>query len=66
MTFSTHSPPPAWWSDTQKPVSPEGEEAAVRRVGPHSVISHDSALALYNLFDALPDAIHVTVPRLDF
>ena len=33
------------------------------RTGPHSVISHDSALALYDLSDALPDAIHVTVPR---
>ncbi len=33
------------------------------RTGPHSVISHDSALALYELSDALPDAVHVTVPR---
>lgn len=31
--------------------------------GPHSVISHDSALLLYDLSDALPAAIHVTVPR---
>jgi predicted transcriptional regulator of viral defense system len=31
--------------------------------GPRSVISHDSALALYELSDALPAAIHVTVPR---
>ena len=31
--------------------------------GPDSVISHDSALALYDLSDALPAAIHVTVPR---
>ena len=30
--------------------------------GPDSVISHDSALALYELSDALPAAIHVTVP----
>jgi predicted transcriptional regulator of viral defense system len=30
--------------------------------GPDSVISHDSALALYELSDALPSAIHVTVP----
>jgi predicted transcriptional regulator of viral defense system len=29
--------------------------------GPDSVISHDSALALYELSDALPAAIHVTV-----
>ena len=31
--------------------------------GPDSAISHDSALALYDLSDALPAAIHVTVPR---
>ncbi len=31
-------------------------------MGPNSVISHDSALALYELSDALPAAIHVTVP----
>jgi predicted transcriptional regulator of viral defense system len=30
--------------------------------GPDSVISHDSALALYELSDALPAAIHATVP----
>lgn len=30
--------------------------------GPDSVISHDSALALYELSDVLPAAIHVTVP----
>lgn len=30
--------------------------------GLHSVISHDSALALYELSDALPTAVHVTVP----
>ena len=33
------------------------------RTGPHSVISHDSALALYDLSDAMPAAIHVTLPR---
>jgi len=33
------------------------------RTGQHSVISHDSALALYELSDALPNAVHVTVPR---
>ena len=33
------------------------------RAGPAAVISHDSALALYELSDALPDRIHVTVPR---
>ena len=31
-------------------------------MGPDSVISHDSALALYELSDVLPAAIHVTVP----
>jgi predicted transcriptional regulator of viral defense system len=31
--------------------------------GPDSVISHESALALYDLSDALPAAIHLTVPR---
>lgn len=31
--------------------------------GPDSVISHASALLLYDLSDALPAAIHVTVPR---
>lgn len=30
--------------------------------GSDSVISHDSALALYELSDALPAAIHVTIP----
>ena len=30
--------------------------------GADSVISHDSALALYELSDAMPAAIHVTVP----
>lgn len=33
------------------------------QTGTHSVISHDSALALYDLSDALPTAVHVTVPR---
>lgn len=31
-------------------------------MGPDSAISHDSALALYELSDVLPAAIHVTVP----
>ena len=31
--------------------------------GPDAVISHDSALALYDLSDALPARIHLTVPR---
>lgn len=33
------------------------------RIGPKSVISHDSALALYGLSDALPTQIHITAPR---
>ena len=33
------------------------------RAGPDSVISHDSALALYELSDVLPSEVHVTVPR---
>jgi predicted transcriptional regulator of viral defense system len=33
------------------------------QAGPAAVISHDSALALYDLSDLLPDQIHVTVPR---
>jgi len=31
--------------------------------GLHAVISHDSALALYELSDLLPSEIHLTVPR---
>jgi predicted transcriptional regulator of viral defense system len=31
-------------------------------VGPHAVISHESALALYELSDALPAAVHLTIP----
>jgi len=31
--------------------------------GPDAVISHDSALALYELSDVLPTHIHLTVPR---
>jgi predicted transcriptional regulator of viral defense system len=33
------------------------------RCGPRSVISHDSALAVYNLSDLIPGEVHVTVPR---
>jgi len=32
-------------------------------VGPNSVISHESALAFYDLSDVLPSEIHVIVPR---
>ena len=33
------------------------------RTGPDSVISHESALALFELSDVLPAAVHVIVPR---
>lgn len=33
------------------------------RCGPRSAISHESALALYDLSDVLPSETHVTVPR---
>jgi len=33
------------------------------QAGPDAVLSHDSALALYELSDALPARVHVTVPR---
>ena len=33
------------------------------QAGPEAVVSHDSALALYELSDALPARIHITVPR---
>src|SRR5512145_234241 len=31
--------------------------------GPHSVVSHESALAFYELSDVLPSEIHIIVPR---
>jgi len=31
--------------------------------GPHSVISHESALSVYNVSDVLPSEVHVTIPR---
>lgn len=33
------------------------------RTGPHSTISHESALSLYELSDVLPSEVHVIVPR---
>ena len=36
---------------------------ACLRVGPQAVVSHDSALALYELSDLLPAEIHLTAPR---
>ena len=46
------------------PASPhEDFFVAWLRAGPHAVISHDSALALYDLSDLLPNEIHLIVPR---
>lgn len=46
------------------PASPhEDLFVALLRTGPRSVLSHDSALGLYDLTDALPTQVHVTVPR---
>jgi len=48
----------------QFPASPhEDLMIAWLQTGPRSVISHDSALALYDLSDALPTEAHLTVPR---
>jgi len=33
------------------------------KCGPKSAVSHESALALYDLSDVLPAGVHVTVPR---
>lgn len=49
---------------SQYPASPvEDLFVAWLRCGPNAVISHDSALALYDLSDVVPSEIHVTVPR---
>jgi predicted transcriptional regulator of viral defense system len=46
------------------PASPhEDLFVAWLEAGPRAVISHESALALYGLSDALPTETHVTVPR---
>ena len=46
------------------PASPhEDLFVAWLRTGLASVVSHDSALALYELSDALPAQIHITAPR---
>lgn len=48
----------------QFPSSPfEDLFVAWLRTGPKSVVSHESALAVYELSDVLPGQIHVTVPR---
>ncbi len=48
----------------QFPAAPhEDLYVAWLEVGPRAVVSHDSALAVYELSDALPAAVHLTVPR---
>ncbi len=48
----------------QFPSSPfEDLVVAWLKCGPRSVISHESALAIYDLSDVIPGRIHVTVPR---
>lgn len=48
----------------QFPASPhEDLHIACLQVGPEAVVSHDSALALYELSDLLPAEVHVTAPR---
>lgn len=49
---------------TRFPHSPrEDLYIAWLRCGPNAVISHDSALEIYDLSDAMPAEIHITVPR---
>jgi predicted transcriptional regulator of viral defense system len=49
---------------SQFPHSPhEDMYIAWLRIGPKSVISHESALALYDLADILPSETHVIMPR---
>ena len=49
---------------TQFPYSPyEDLFIAHLRAGPKSVISHESALSVYELSDLLPHEIHIIVPR---
>lgn len=49
---------------TRFPMSPfEDLIVAWLRTGPDSAISHESALALYELTDVIPSEVHVTIPR---
>jgi predicted transcriptional regulator of viral defense system len=49
---------------TQFPASPFEDLFIARlRCGPKAAISHESALAVYDLSDVMPGEIHVTVPR---
>lgn len=51
----------------QFPGSPDEDLfVAWLRTGPNSVISHESALAVYELSDALPSEIHMIVPQYCF
>lgn len=47
------------------PVGPLSQymEASLWPAGPAGVISHESALALYNISDVNPSRVHITVPR---
>jgi len=47
------------------PVGPLSQymEASLWPAGPMGIISHESALALYNISDVNPNRIHITVPR---
>jgi predicted transcriptional regulator of viral defense system len=49
----------------QFPVSPLGQymEASLWPSGAIGTISHESALALYNISDVSPNRVHITVPR---
>lgn len=48
----------------QFPSSPfEDLHVAVLRSGPNAMISHETALSLYELSDAMPGEIHITFPR---
>lgn len=48
----------------QYPSSPREEVlAAWLAAGPDAVVSHESALDIFDLADVIPDAVHITVPR---
>jgi predicted transcriptional regulator of viral defense system len=48
----------------QYPSSPREEVmASWLAAGPDAVVSHESALDLLGLADAIPDSIHITIPR---
>jgi len=74
MPFTTHTPPPSWWSATRRPVSPDNWEEAVARAGerlaalPLSQTRDRSALAdlaRQALLDALRDLGHAHVSEED-